>query len=184
MMPKMSGEEVCQRIRLKSKVPIIMLTAKVEENDVIQGIKGGADDYIKKPFSVRELMVRVAAIFRRTNEEEPMLSIYSFNDNDLIVNFNAMTVKKKGEEVTFTPNEFKILKTLISNAEIILSREQIIEKTFGINFDGFDRTIDTHIKNIRAKIEENPKKPLYVKTIYSMGYKFYPEFERDCDEKN
>lgn len=172
MMPVMNGEEVCSRIRIKSNVPIIMLTAKVEEENVISGIKSGADDYVKKPFSVRELMVRVSALFRRIQSDKPLLDIYNYNDGDLIVDFNSMIVKKKNEPVDLTPNEFKILKTFMFNVNIVLSREQIIEKTFGISFDGFDRTIDTHIKNLRQKIEDKPKKPQYIKTIYSMGYKF------------
>lgn len=175
MMPGMTGHEVCQRIRVKSNVPIIMLTAQVEENDVILGIKIGADDYIKKPFSVRELMVRVSAIFRRIDVNKPLLDVYTYKDGDLIIDFNSIMIKKKGKEIILTPNEFRILKTLIQNVEIVLSRNQIIEKTFGINFDGFDRTIDTHIKNLRQKIEDDPKHPKYIKTVYSMGYKFYAD---------
>lgn len=175
MMPKILGTEVCRYIRGKSKVPIIMLTAKVEEEDVVNGIKGGADDYIRKPFSVRELMIRIHAIFRRLANDEPMLDSYSFRNKDLVIDFKRMLLYKKGKEVVLTPNEFRILKVLVVNTGIILNREQIIEKTFGIQFDGFDRTIDTHIKNLRQKIEDEPKKPQYIKTIYSVGYKFIAE---------
>lgn len=175
MMPRMTGQEVCTLIRQKSNIPIIMLTAKVEEEHLIAGIKNGADDYVRKPFSVRELMVRVSAIFRRTQKNSPMVDIYAYNHDQLVVDFQGMRVKKEGVEVILTPNEFKILKTLILNAEIVLTREQIIEKTFGIHFDGFDRTVDTHIKNLRQKLEDNPRNPEYIKTIYSMGYKFCTE---------
>lgn len=172
MMPKMTGEQVCARIRSKSRVPIIMLTAKVSNEDVIDGIAGGADDYIRKPFSVRELMVRIHAIFRRLDVDLPMSDITEFGEGDLYIDFKRMVFKKAGDEVALTPNEFKILKILIVNEGIVLNREQIIEKTFGIQFDGFDRTIDTHIKNLRQKLEDDPKKPAYIRTVYSMGYKF------------
>lgn len=172
MMPRMTGEEVCAHIRKKSKVPIIMLTAKVEDEDVINGIAGGADDYVRKPFSVRELMIRIHAIFRRMDSDNSQSEVVELGEDDLYIDFSRMIFRKKGNDVSLTPNEYKILKVLIANEGIILNREQIIEKTFGIQFDGFDRTIDTHIKNLRAKIEDDPKKPVYIKTIYSMGYKF------------
>lgn len=171
MLPKMSGEEVCATIRKRSKVPIIMLTAKVEDEDVISGIAEGADDYIRKPFSVRELMIRIHAIFRRLEADAPMMEVYRFGE-DLVIDFDRMHVSKKQVELDLTPNEWKILKVLVANTDIVMSRDQIIEKTFGIQFEGYDRTIDTHIKNLRQKIEDDPKKPQYIKTIYSMGYKF------------
>lgn len=172
MMPNMTGEEVCAYVRAKSKVPIIMLTAKVEDEDVISGIAGGADDYIRKPFSVRELVIRIHAIFRRVDTDAPMSDVVELGDGDLYIDFKKMYARKAGVEIQLTPNEFKILKVLIANEGIVLNREQIIEKTFGIQFDGFDRTIDTHIKNLRHKIEKDPKKPTYIRTVYSMGYKF------------
>lgn len=175
MMPKMSGEEVCAKIRAKSRVPIIMLTAKVSDEDAINGISGGADDYIRKPFSVRELMVRIHSIFRRLDGDVPLCEVVRLGDGDLVVDFTRMTFEKAGASISLTPNEFKIFKVLIANEGIVLNRDQIIEKTFGIQFDGFDRTIDTHIKNLRQKIEDDPKKPRYIKTIYSMGYKFCSE---------
>ncbi len=172
MMPKMTGEQVCSYVRSRSKVPIIMLTAKVEDEDVISGIAGGADDYIRKPFSIRELIIRIHAIFRRMSTEAPLSDVFDFAQGNLYVDFKKMVLKKYDEEISLTPNEFKILKVLIANAGIVLNREQIIEKTFGIQFDGFDRTIDTHIKNLRAKIEDDAKKPIYIRTVYGMGYKF------------
>ena len=172
MMPKMTGEEVCACVRSRSRVPIIMLTAKVEDEDVIKGIAGGADDYIRKPFSVRELVIRIHALFRRLDGDMPLSNVMEINQGDLYIDYDRMIFKKAGESITLTPNEFKILKVLIVNEGIILSRDQIIEKTFGMGFDGFDRTIDTHIKNLRSKIETDPKKPDYIKTVYGMGYKF------------
>lgn len=173
MLPRISGEEVCKKIRAKSDVPIIMLTAKVDEENKIEGLGIGADDYVTKPFSIRELVSRVAVIMRRCyKEENTQAERFVFNDGDLEVDVKLFNVIKKGIEIKFTPNEFKILKTLISNRGKILSRDVLVEKAFGIDFDGIDRTIDVHIMNIRQKIEDNPKDPQYIKTVYGMGYKF------------
>lgn len=173
MLPKIKGEDVCKKIRAKSDVPIIMLTAKVEEQNKIEGLGIGADDYVTKPFSAKELVSRVAAIMRRCYKDDaPQAESFSFNDGDLEVNIKSFEVIKKGIEVKFTPNEFKILKVLIANRGRLLSRDILVENAFGIDFIGIDRTIDVHIKNIRQKIEDNPKKPQYIQTIYGMGYKF------------
>lgn len=173
MLPRISGEEVCEIIRSKSDVPIIMLTAKVEEKDKIQGLDIGADDYVTKPFSMRELASRVGAIMRRTYKDvNPQAAKLVFNHGDLEVDIKETKVLKKGEEIKFTPNEFKILKILIANRGKILSRDMLLEKAMGIDFDGIDRTIDVHIMNIRRKIEDNVRKPKYIETIYGMGYRF------------
>lgn len=172
MIPKISGEEVCKKVRSKSDIPIIMLTAKVEEEDKLKGLDLGADDYITKPFSIRELVSRVNVLMRRCYSDKPKAEIFTFNDGDLEVNMKTFQVIKSGQEVKFTPNEFKILKLLISNRGIALERDTILEKVIGIDFDGIDRTIDVHIKNIRQKIEDDPRKPTYIKTIYGIGYKF------------
>jgi DNA-binding response OmpR family regulator len=175
MLPKVSGEEVCRRIRSTSIIPIIMLTAKAEEDEKIEGISIGADDYLTKPFSVRELVVRVRALIRRSYRDFiPMADILSFNSGDLEVDIKKMVVKKQSEVVSLTANEFKILTTLLTNPEQIFSREKLVEKAFGIDYEGFDRTVDTYIKNIRQKIEDNPKEPVYIITVYGMGYKFIP----------
>lgn len=175
MLPKISGEEVCHKIRSTSNVPIIMLTAKVDEDERIEGISMGADDYLTKPFSVRELVVRVRALLRRTYRDTiPIADILSFNKGDLEVDIKKVIVKKQGNVVSLTTNEFKILTVLLTNPGQVFSREQLVEKAFGIDYEGFDRTIDTHIKNIRHKIEDNPKEPKYIITIYGMGYKFIP----------
>lgn len=173
MLPKISGEDVCKRIRAKSDVPIIMLTAKVEEENKIEGLDIGADDYVTKPFSMKELASRVSAIMRRSyKDEKPQAGKFVFNQGDLEVNMRETKVLKKGEEIKFTPNEFKILKILISNRGKILSRDILVEKSFGIDFNGIDRTIDVHIMNIRRKIENNVKEPKYIETVYGMGYRF------------
>ena len=173
MLPKISGEEVCNKIRASSSVPIIMLTAKAEEDNKIDGLAIGADDYITKPFSNRELVGRVKAIIRRTyRENSPLAELLIINNGDLEINIEKMIIKKKGNLITLTSNEFKILIALLTNPGQIFSRDQLVNKAFGINYDGFDRIIDTHIKNIRHKIEDDPKKPKYIISAYGMGYKF------------
>lgn len=173
MLPKISGEEVCNRIRATSDVPIIMLTAKSEEDDKIEGLAIGADDYLTKPFSARELVGRVKALIRRSyRDSSPLADHLIFNNGDLEVDINKMKVKKDGEYVNLTTNEFKILIALLTNPGQIFSREQLVERAFGLDYEGFDRTIDSHIKNIRQKIEDNHKEPKYIITVYGMGYKF------------
>lgn len=173
MIPKLSGEEVCKRIRVKSEVPIIMLTAKTEEENRIQGLSIGADDYVLKPFSPRELVSRVKALLRRSYRDfKPLAEILSFNNGDLEILIDEMKVIKKGIDIELTTIEFKVLLCLISNPNIVLSREQLISTAFGDEYEGYDRTIDTHIKNIRQKIEDDPKKPEYIQTVYGAGYKF------------
>ena len=173
MLPKISGEEVCNKIRATSSVPIIMLTAKTEEDNKIGGLAIGADDYITKPFSNRELVSRVKAIIRRTyRDNNPLAELLVINNGDLEINTEKMLLKKQGNPITLTSNEFKIIITLLSNPGQVFSREQLVNKAFGTDYDGFDRTVDTHIKNIRCKIEDNPKKPRYIISIYGMGYKF------------
>lgn len=175
MLPKITGEEVCKRIRATSNVPIIMLTAKVDEDDKIDGISMGADDYLTKPFSVRELVVRVRALLRRSYRDiTTMADILTFNNEDLEIDIKKMIVKKNGEPVKLTTNEFKVLTILLTNPGQVFSREQLVEKAFGMDYEGFNRTVDTYIKNIRQKIEDNPKEPRYITTVYGMGYKFIP----------
>ncbi|MGH4121066.1 response regulator transcription factor [Clostridium sp.] len=173
MLPKISGEKVCNKIRATSSVPIIMLTAKIEEDNKIEGLGIGADDYITKPFSNRELVSRVKAIIRRTyRDTRPLAQLLIINDGDLEIDIEKMIVKKQGNPITLTSNEFKILIVLLTNPGQVFSRDQLVNKAFGIDYDGFDRTIDTHIKNLRQKIEDDSKKPIYILSVYGMGYKF------------
>lgn len=171
MLPKISGEQVCNKIRSKSDVPIIMVTAKTELEDRINGISIGADDYLVKPFSIRELIVRIKALIRRSYREDPLADALSFN-NDLEIDLNKMEVRKKGASIPFTNVEFNVLKTLLLNPGQVFSRDQLLEKISEYSYESYDRTIDTHIKNIRKKIEDNPKEPVYIITIYGAGYKF------------
>ncbi len=173
MLPGISGEEICKKIRSKSDIPIIMLTAKTAEESKIEGFSLGADDYVTKPFSPRELMQRIRAILRRSyRDTSPQSDTLSFRDDDLNIKISNHEVMKKGLSVSLTPNEYKILTIFASNPGQVFSREQLVTTAFGYDYDGFDRTIDTHIKNIRQKIEDNPKDPKYVLTVYGVGYKF------------
>jgi DNA-binding response OmpR family regulator len=171
MLPDISGEEVCKIIRQKSNVHIFMLTAKGALNDRVEGLNIGADEYLIKPFSPRELIARVNALFRRLSMKEEKEELL-FNDGTLSVDYDKRIVKVNGEEIPFTPNEFDILYTLIINKGKVLSREQLIDKIFGMDFDGYDRTVDVHIKNIRKKIEDDTRNPKYVITVIKVGYKF------------
>jgi len=172
MLPDLSGEEICKKIRIKSQVPILMLTAKVEEIDRVNGLYIGADDYLTKPFSPKELVARIRAILRRTEERIVKADILEFNNGDLIIDVSKMEVKKKEKQEDFTPTEFKLLFLLAENTGKVFSREELVVKVLGYDYEGFDRTIDTHIKNIRHKIEDDPKKPRYIISVYGMGYKF------------
>lgn len=173
MLPDMPGEEICISLRQKSRVPIIMLTAKVEEEDLLNGLGAGADDYITKPFSLKELSARVEAVLRRS-DGGPASSYhkYSLHEGDLEVDFESYTAKKNGSEVGLTPNEFKILAALIKYPNKVYTREELITAAFGDEFDGYDRAVDSHIKNIRQKIESSPKNPVWILTIHGIGYKF------------
>lgn len=170
MLPDIQGEEICRIIRTKSDVYIYMLTAKSALEDKIEGLNIGADEYLVKPFSPRELTARVNALFRRIDKESS--GVLSFNNGDLKISKDDRTVKVKDKEIALTPNEFNILYILAANKGRAFSREQLIEKVFGIDFEGFDRTIDVHIKNIRKKIEEDSKNPKYILTVTRLGYKF------------
>lgn len=170
MLPDLSGEEVCKKIRLTSQVPIIMLTAKVEERDRIYGLNIGADDYMIKPFSAKELVARIRAIFRRFSSESVKAEIIEFNSGDLIVDFDKMEIKKQGTLVNITPKEFEVIGLLVRHPGMVFSREQMISEVLGYDFEGYDRAIDAHIKNIRHKIEDPKNK--YIKTVYGVGYKF------------
>lgn len=171
-LPDISGEELCRTIRLTSDVPILMLTAKTSEDDKVRGLSLGADDYLTKPFSPRELVGRVQAILRRSRGKGSLSEIYSFRDGDLVLDNTRRTVLKQGHEVSLTPNEYSILHTLMQYPGQVFTRTRIIDSAMGFDFDGFERTIDTHIKNLRQKIEDDFKNPVYIHTVYGVGYKF------------
>ncbi len=172
MLPDISGEEICRTIRKESDIPIMMLTAKSSEDNKVEGLYIGADDYMTKPFSPRELVGRVRAILRRTKGNVLMSDILEFKEKDLTIDIPKHVVKKAGEIVNLTPNEFKILLTMAQNPKRVFTRSQLTNLAFGYDFEGYDRTVDTHIKNIRQKIEDNMKEPCYIMTVYGVGYKF------------
>ncbi len=173
MLPDVPGEDVCKRLRKKSRVPIIMLTAKIEEEDILKGLDIGADDYMTKPFSPRQLVARIAALIRRSAEDiVPLCNTLSFYNEDLIINYQKHEVKKQGEVLNLTPNEYKILTTLVKYPQKVFTRDELITIALGEDFYGFDRTIDSHIKNLRQKIETDPKTPCYILTVHGVGYRF------------
>lgn len=175
MLPDISGEEVCKIIRKISNVHIFMLTAKGTLDSRIEGLNIGADEYLIKPFSPRELTARVNALFRRLSKDDRAFDSSSsllFDDGRLSIDYDKRSVKINNEEVPVTPNEFDILYALIMNRGKVLSREQLINKVFGMDFEGYDRTIDVHIKNIRKKIEVDTREPKYIVTVTKVGYKF------------
>lgn len=177
MLPDIMGEQICRTIRLNSRVPIIMLTAKTEETDLIKGLQIGADDYIYKPFSPRAVVAKVGAVLRRTESDELTSLPVSYNQGKLVIDFESMLVTVCGEEACLTPTEFKILSTLAKAPGRTFSREQLISFALNDDFDGYDRSIDTYIKGIRSKIEEDRRYPSYILTVHGMGYKFAGEKE-------
>lgn len=170
MLPDMDGEEICASIREISDVPIIMLTAKSSEDDRVKGLGIGADDYVVKPFSPKELVARVKAHLRRTAGTQTRM--LSFNNGALTIDIASREVRKQHIPVPLTNTEFKILLSIAEKPQVVFNRLQLITIVQGFDFEGFDRVVDAHIKNIRQKIEDNPRRPLFIRTIYGSGYKF------------
>ncbi len=171
MLPKLNGEQVCIDVRKKSNVPIIMLTAKVTEDSKINGLELGADYYLTKPFSLRELVTIVKSLFRRvSNFSEDNFT--SFNNGDLKINFEEQIVLKNDEECRLTKSEYQILSSLANYPKKIFTREELITIALGEDFTGYDRAIDSHIKNLRSKIEQDSSNPVYILTVRGFGYRF------------
>lgn len=170
MMPKIQGTEVCKEIRKTSDVPVIMLTAKGEEIDRIIGFELGADDYIVKPYSAREVMARIKAILRRTQEQTDGSIKASIQVKDLIISLSNYSITHQGTKVQATPKEIEILYMLVSHPSQVFTREQILNRVWGFSDYIDDRSIDTHIKRIRAKLPESYRD--MIKTVYGIGYKF------------
>jgi DNA-binding response OmpR family regulator len=173
MLPGISGEEVCRRLRRESRVPVLMLTAKAAEEERLRGFRLGADDYLTKPFSPRELVARVRALLRRTAREPlPLAGLVRFNRGDLVLDLERRQVLKQDREVILTNTELRLLLTLASHPGRVFSREELIRFALGEDFSGFDRTVDAHVKNLRRKIETDPRHPAYVQTVHGSGYRF------------
>lgn len=168
-LPGMDGLDVCKAIRRDSNIPILMLTARVEEADRLIGLELGADDYVIKPFSPREVVARVKTIMRRASAEASRPETVSVGD--LTIDLEQHTVHRGEIPIELTPTEFDILVVLARQPKRVFSRLQIMEQAQGDAFEGYERTIDAHIKNIRLKLEPNPKDPSYVQTVFGIGYK-------------
>ncbi|NMD72050.1 response regulator transcription factor [Bacillus sp. DNRA2] len=179
MLPDISGEEICRLLRKESDVPILMLTAKSGEDDRINGIVIGADDYVTKPFSPKEVVVRIQAILRRTNKQgqaapEPQADILTYNQGELVLDLTKKEILFQDTIVNVTPIEYKLLSNMAKYPGRVYSRMDLLEKIQedGMSYEGYERSIDTHIKNLRKKIEADPRDPKYILTVFGMGYKF------------
>ena len=177
MLPKMDGFEVCKKIRQKSEVPILMLTARSEEIDKILGLELGADDYVTKPFSVRELMARVKANLRRTvsQSDDKGASDGDIKIGEISINTERYELRKNGKPIELTLREFELVKFLAETPNRICSRDTILRKVWGYEYVGDDRTVDVTISRLRDKIEDNPGEPKYIMTRRGVGYYFYKE---------
>jgi two-component system alkaline phosphatase synthesis response regulator PhoP len=175
MLPGMDGLDVCRAIRRESDVPIVMLTARVEETDQVTGLELGADDYITKPFSPRALVARVRAVLRRVRGGVHQPGIV--RAGDLEIDLKGHRVQRAGEDVHLTRLEFNILAALAQHPGQAFTRAQLLDRLHGVAYDGYDRSIDAHVKNLRRKLEADPAEPRYVLTVYGIGYKFNDEVQ-------
>jgi DNA-binding response OmpR family regulator len=173
MMPEMDGYDFMRIHHREQNTPVIFLTAKVDEDDKVIGLELGADDYITKPFRPRELLARVRAVLRRAGETEPKAKI--LRRVDITLDLGGHTVQLGEEYIDLTPSEFDILAALMSSPGRVFSRLDLLDRIQGTRYEGYERTIDVHIKNLRAKIEETPRSPRYIETVYGVGYRFTRE---------
>jgi DNA-binding response OmpR family regulator len=172
MLPDVPGERICGEIRSRSDVPILMLTAKAGEDERVAGLLSGADDYLVKPFSPRELVARVRAVLRRTQGGDvPLVPVLSFDDGRLEIDTEQYVVRRDGEVVDLTPNEYRLLTALATYPGRVYSRLELVNRVQGYDFEGYERTIDVHVKNLRKKIEPDPANPRYVQTVIGVGYR-------------
>ena len=172
MLPKMDGLEVCRRLRAETDIPILMLTAKSEELDKVLGLEMGADDYLTKPFSMRELMARVRALLRRTGNRAVPEDAQRIVVADIEIDLRGRTVMRDGEEISLKPKEFDVLFFMAQNAGQVFTREQLLERVWGYEFYGGSRTVDVHVRWLREKLERNPGHPQHLLTVRGVGYKF------------
>jgi DNA-binding response OmpR family regulator len=170
MMPEMDGYEFLRFNSKERDTPVILLTAKLEESEKVLGLELGADDYVTKPFSPRELTARVRAVLRRSGKSAPEAEV--LRTADVTLSRAARNVIVSGRYVDLTPSEFDLLATLMSTPGRVYSRMELLDRIQGTAFDGYERTIDVHVKNLRTKIEPDPKSPKYIETVYGVGYRF------------
>jgi len=171
MLPQVDGMDVCRILRAESQVPIIMLTGRSTDDDKLQGLDLGADDYVTKPFNPRELLARIRAVLRRTTgKQEPGPSEIHFGE--MVVDFVRHQVQASGQVVNLTPTEFRLLEVLVKEPGRAFSRLELLEQAFGYDYEGLERTVDVHIMNLRKKIEPEPGRPRYVVTVPGLGYRF------------
>ncbi len=175
MLPNIPGDLLCTQIRQQSETPILMLSALTTEEERIFGLQIGADDYMIKPFSPRELVTRVMALLRRAKKKEQKNAPLVFDSGRLLIDPLKYEVFRDGNRLNLTPTEFQLLLVLSTHAGQVFRREVLLEKIQGTSYEGYERTIDAHIKNLRQKLEPHPAKPRYIKTIFGVGYKFSPE---------
>jgi len=171
MLPQVDGLDVCRRLRAESAVPIIMLTARKTDADKLTGLDLGADDYVTKPFNPNELVARIRAVLRRTRGEEPP-PLTDARFGEVAVNFVRHTVHRQAQPVNLTPTEFRVLEALVKEPGRAFSRLELLERAFGYDYDGLERTVDVHILNLRKKIEPEPGRPRYIVTVPGLGYRF------------
>lgn len=171
MLPKLNGYEVCKRLKIEiPDLPIIMLTAKSQESEIVTGLELGADDYMTKPFSVLELLARIKALFRRIKSGSEISEVHRFGD--LEINFKKYEARKKGKPLKLSPREYELLKWFIEREGEIISRDELLNQVWGYDSFPNTRTIDAHIAKLRHKIEDNPEEPKLIVTIHGIGYKF------------
>ena len=172
MLPDIPGEKLCEQIRAQYRIPIIMLTAKSQEQDILDGLEVGADDYLTKPISPRVVVAKVGAVLRRAESDELLSVPVSYRDGYLVIDFNNKTVLKEGTPIHLTPTEYQILRTLAKAPKRIFTREQLILFALGDDYDGYNRSIDTYIKSLRSKIEPDRHDPAFIVTVHGVGYQF------------
>ena len=172
MLPDIPGEKLCEQIRAQYRIPIIMLTAKSQEQDILDGLEVGAGDYLTTPFSPRVVVAKVGAVLRRAESDELLSVPVSYRDGYLVIDFNNKTVLKEGTPIHLTPTEYQILRTLAKAPKRIFTREQLILFALGDDYDGYNRSIDTYIKSLRSKIEPDRHDPAFIVTVHGVGYQF------------
>lgn len=170
MLPHIDGLDLCRLIRAESTIPVILLTAKATEEDKLLGLSLGVDDYLTKPFSLRELVARVRIVLRRTYQQATREA--TMHVGDLVIDLQAHEVWLAGKPVRLTPREFKLLETFATSPGRTWSRKALVERVYGLDYEGFDRTIDFHLGNLRKKIETDPEHPSLIQTVHGVGYKF------------